>query len=110
MVAMKQACEFVRGLGYKLRMMGIPVDKPSFMFGDNQSMLANTANPGSTIKKKSQSICFHFISEGCAYDEWSTAYVKTCENIADLLTKSLPNGENRWHFVNKILHWLVEKG
>ena len=52
MVAMKQACEFVRGLRYKLRMMGIPVDEPSFVFGDNQSLLANTANPGSTINKK----------------------------------------------------------
>ena len=109
MVAMKQACEFVRGLRYKLRMMSIPVDEPSFMFGDNQSVLDKTANPGSTIKKKSQSIFFHFICKGCARDEWRTAYVKTCENIADLLTKYLPNGEKRWHFVNKILHWLVIK-
>ena len=92
MVAMKQACEFVQGLRYKLRMMGNPVYEPSFMFGDNHSVLANTANPGSTINKKSQSICFHFIREGWARDEWRTAYVKTCENIADLLTKSLPNG------------------
>ena len=110
MVAMKQACEFVRGLRYKLRMMGIPVDEPSFMFGDNQSVLSNTANPGSTIKNKSQSICFHFIHEGCARDEWRTDYVKTCENIADLLKKSLPNWDKRWHFLNKILHWLGGKG
>ena len=91
-------------------MMVIPVDEPSFVFGDNQSMLGNTANPGSTIKNKSQLICFHFICEGCARDEWCTAYVKTCENIADLLTKYLPNREKRWHFVNKILHWLGVKG
>ena len=104
MVAMKQACEFVRGLRYKLRMMGIPVDEPSLMFGDNQSVLDNTANPGSTIKNKSQLICFHFILEGCACDEWRTAYVKTCDNIAYLLTKYIPNGEKRWHFVKTILH------
>ena len=73
-------------------MMGIPVDEPSFMFGDNHSVLDNTANPGSTINKKSQSICFHLICEGCDRDEWRTAYVKTCENIANLLTKALPNG------------------
>ena len=109
-VVMKQAYEFVRVLRYKLHMMGIPVDEPSFVFGDYQSVLANTANPGSTIKKKSQSICFHFIREGCARDEWRTAHVKNCENIADLLTKSLPNGEKRWHFVKKILHWLGGKG
>ena len=110
MVAMKQACEFVRGLRYKLRMMVIPLDEPLFMFVDNQSLLDNTANPGSTIKKKYQSIFFHFIREGCARDEWRTAYVNTCENIADLLTKSLPKGEKRWHFVKKNIHWLVGKG
>ena len=110
MVAMKQSCEFVQGLRYKLRMMGIPVDEPSFMFGDNQSVLGNTAYPGSNIKYKSQSICFHFIREGWARDEWRTEYVKTYENIADLLTKYLPNGDKRWHFMNKILHWLGGKG
>ena len=110
MVAMKQACEFVGGLRYKLLMMDTPVDELSFMFGDNQYVLATTANPGSTIKNKSQSICFHFIREGFARDEWRTAYVKTCENIDDLLKKSLPNGDKPWHFVNKILHWLGGKG
>ena len=91
-------------------MIDIPVDEPSFMFGDNQSVLANTVNPGSTIKKKSQLICFHFIREGCARDEWRTYYVKTCENIEDLLTKYLPTRDKRWHFVNKTLHWLGLKG
>ena len=109
MVAMKQAFEFVRGLRYKLCIMGIPVDEPSFMFGDNQSVLANTANPGSTTNKKAQLICFHFIRECCACDEWRTAYVKTCKNVANLLMKYLPNREKRWHFVNKILHWLGVK-
>ena len=68
MVAMKQAGEYVRGMRYKLCMMGIPVDEPSFVFSDNQSVLDNTANPGSTIKNKSQLICFNFIREGCARD------------------------------------------
>ena len=74
-------------------MMGISVDELVLIFGDNQYVLANTNNPGSTIKKKYQSICFHFIREGCAQEKWCTAYVKTCENIADLLTKYLISGE-----------------
>jgi hypothetical protein len=41
-VAMKQATEYIRGLRYKLRMMGITVDEPAYVFGDNQSVLANT--------------------------------------------------------------------
>ena len=31
-IAMKQCCEYVRGLRYKLRMMGIPVDLPTYFF------------------------------------------------------------------------------
>jgi len=52
--AMKTCCEYVRGLRYKLRMMGIPVYGPTFIYGDNQSVLANTTIPDSTLKKKSQ--------------------------------------------------------
>ena len=60
-IAMKQCCEYVRGLRYKLRMMGIPCEDPTFLFGDNQSVLANTTIPDSTLKKKSQSIAYHFV-------------------------------------------------
>ena len=69
-VAMKQATEYIRGLRYKLRMMGITVDEPAFVFGDNQSVLANTTSPGSTLKKKTDAIAYHFVCEGCARDEW----------------------------------------
>ena len=67
--AMKQATEFVRGLRYKLKMMGIPVDGPALIFGENQSILANTTMPESTLKKKTQSIVYHFVREGSACDE-----------------------------------------
>ena len=67
---MKQCCEYVRGLRYKLWMMGIPCEDPTFIFGDNQSVLANTTIPNSMLKKKSQSIAYHFVREGAAQDEW----------------------------------------
>ena len=103
-VAMKQATEYVRGLRYKLRMLGIPVEDPAFVFGDNQSVLANTSNPASTLKKKSNAICYHFVREGCAAGEWITAYVNTHLNVADMFTKPLPSGEKRWSFVRRLLH------
>ena len=102
-IAMKQCCEYLRGLRYKLRMMGIPCDTPAYIEGDNQSVLANTTIPDSTLKKKSQSIAYHLIREGVARDEWRTAYVNTHENEADILTKLLPNGEKRQGFVKRVL-------
>jgi hypothetical protein len=51
-------------------MMGITVDEPAFVFGDNKSVLANTTTPGSMLKEKSNAIAYHFVCEGCARDEW----------------------------------------
>jgi hypothetical protein len=103
-VAMKQCCEYLRGLRYKLRMMGISCEGPVYIQGDNQSVLANTTRPNSMLKKKNQSIAYHFIREGAARDEWRTSYVNTHENEADLLTKLLPFGAKRIGFVKRMLH------
>ena len=84
--------------------MGIPVEGPTYIYGDNQSVLANTTIPDSTLKKKSQSIAYHFVLEGAARCEWRTSYVNTHDNEADLLTKQLPHGEKRKGFVRNLLH------
>jgi hypothetical protein len=108
-VAMKQACEYVRGLRYKLRMMGIKVDEPTFIFGDNKSVLYNTTSPGSTLKKKSNAIAYHFVREGVARDEWRTAYVGSDDNVADMLTKPL-SGPKRVKFVRMMLQHIYPEG
>ena len=107
-VAMKQCCEYLRGLRYKLRMMGIPCNGPVYIQGDNQSVLANTTIPESTLKKKSQSLCYHFVREGVARDEWRTTYLNTNENEADLLTKIL-GGVKRKSFVRALLHHIYDR-
>ena len=85
-------------------MMCIPVEGPTYIYGDNQSVLANTTIPESTLKKKSQTIAYHFVREGVARDEWRTSYVNTHDNEADLLTKQQPHGEKRKGFVCNLLH------
>ena len=106
-IAMKVCCEYLRGLRYKLRMMGIPCDFPSYIYGDNQSVLANSTNPFSQLKKKSSSIAYHYIREGVAKDEWRTTYINTHYNLADLFTKPLPGGEKRTRFVQMVLHHIT---
>ena len=107
-IAMKQLCEYLRGMRYKLRMMGIPVEGPVFIQGDNQSVLASTTIPESTLKKKSQSIAYHLVREGSARDEWRASYINTHDNESDLLTKVLPAGEKRKRFVGNLLHHIYE--
>ena len=74
---MKSCCENVRGLRYKLRMLGIPVELPTYIFGDNQSVLVNSSKLHSSFKKKLSSIVFHFVHEGAAKDEWRVDYLNT---------------------------------
>lgn len=107
--AMKQCTEYIRGLRYKLRMMGIDCLGPAYIYGDNQSVLANTTMPHSVLKKKSNSIAYHFVREGCAKQEWITTYVSTHSNPADLLTKPLASGEKRKKFVKMLLYHLYDE-
>ena len=91
-------------------MMGIACNKPTYIEGDNQSVLANSSIPDSTLKKKSQSIAYFFVREGSARDEWRVAYVKSSLNEADLLTKQLPHGEKRKSFIRNLLHHIFRSG
>jgi len=89
--------------------MGIPVLGPSYIGGDNQSVLANSSIPESQLKKKSQSIAYHFVREGAVRDEWRTAFVDTHSNESDLLTKVMPDGDKRRGFVRKMLHYIYDE-
>jgi hypothetical protein len=102
-MALKTAVEVNRGFRYKLRMMGVPIDGPTYIKGDNMSVLANTSNPESTLKKKSNSIAYHLVRESVAMDECRTAYIKTDDNAADLMTKPLPRGERRERLLRKLM-------
>ena len=87
--AMEVCCKYIYNLRYKLRMMGILVNGADYIEVDNQSVLSNTTIPNSTIKKKSQSILYHFVHEGVAREKWRTWYISTDDNKADLLTNQL---------------------
>ena len=103
-VAMKQGVETARGIRYKLRMMGIPLFSPTYVYGDNMSVIHNTQRPESTLKKKSNAICYHAIRESVAMGESLTSHIPTEMNPADLCTKIIPGGAKREHLVSLILY------
>jgi hypothetical protein len=51
-VAMKLGVEALWGIRYKLRMTGVPIAGPTYAYGDNMSVIHNTQQPESTLKKK----------------------------------------------------------
>ena len=71
-------------------MMGVPVLRPSFVLGNNQSVIFNTSQPESTLKKKekkSNLICYHAVCESVATGDMLTGHVPSKLNMANLLTK-----------------------
>ena len=76
-VNMKQGMEYVRGLRYKLQMMGLIISGPTFVYGNNMSVIHNTQRPESTLQKKSNSICYHAMRESVAIGESLTGHIPT---------------------------------
>ena len=103
-VAMKHGIETVRGVRHKLRMMGVPLNEPTYVYGDNMSVIHNTQKPESMLKKKSNSICYHAIRESVAMGESLTGHISSRDNSADIATKVIPVGQLRKHLVKKLLH------
>ncbi len=108
-VAMKQGMEALRGLRYKLRMMGVPISGPSYIYGDNMSVVHNTQRPESTLKKKSNSVCYHAVRESVAMGESLTGHVSTHNNPADIATKVIPGGMKRDHLVGLVLYDITDR-
>jgi hypothetical protein len=80
-VALKTAMEAIRGLRYKLRMMGVPIAGSSYVFCDNRSMIENSSRPESLLKKKSNAIAYYAVREACGMNEKLICYVKTDDNV-----------------------------
>ena len=51
-IALRIATELIEGLRYKLRMLGIPLDGPANVFGNNQLVINNATIPELPLKKK----------------------------------------------------------
>jgi hypothetical protein len=50
-VAMKHGIKTLGGLRYKIRMMGIALSWPTYVYSDNKSQVTNSSRPNSTLKK-----------------------------------------------------------
>ena len=57
-------------------------------------------HPRSRLKKKSYAICYRYMREGCARMEAIAAYMKSFDDIADLLPKHRPDFQGRHYLLD----------
>ena len=102
-VAMKTGVEALRGIRYKLHMMGVPLTGPTYVYGNNMSVIYNTSRPESTLKKRINSICYHTVREAVASGKCLTTHCRTGDNYSDMMNKVLYRQKKREN-VTRILY------
>jgi hypothetical protein len=66
LVASRISTELILGVRYMLRSLGVALDGPALMSGDNMSVVLNTTVPSSVLKKKHNAIAYHRVREAIA--------------------------------------------
>ena len=82
-----QGIDALKGLRYELRMMGILISKFSYIYGENMSVLHNKPRPESFLRKKSNLVCCHVVSESFAMRKSLIGHIPSKENVTDLMTQ-----------------------
>ena len=85
----RTATEEALGVRYLLCSLGINLDGPKIVLGDNESLLISVNNPKSAISLLHHGISFHLSRESEAALATSRFHVKSDANISDGLTKAL---------------------
>ena len=99
LVASRIAVDMIIEQRYKLRMLGIKLEKTSLLVGDNMSVVLNTTLPSSNLKKKHQACNFHRVREMIAGSILSYGHIVSTENVADICTK--PLGRQAFAYLTK---------
>ena len=99
---MKQGITALRGLRYKLRMMGIPISGPLYIYGDNMSVVHSSSRPESVLTKKRNLVSYHVVHESVGMGESPVDHIPSKENVTALMTKVL-HGQNKKYLVSNIL-------
>jgi hypothetical protein len=107
LVASRVATELILEVRYMLRSLGVALDGPALMLGDNITVVFNTTVPSSVLKKKHNAIAYHRVREAIATRIMRFAYIKSEENVSDVLTKPLIN--EKFHYLMKKWLFLVQE-
>lgn len=89
--AMRAAVEEAQSIRHMLRCLGVPVDSPTKLFGDNLGVIQNAGEPDADLKKKHVAISFHLVREAVAAGIVTPYWIDTNSNFADILTKQIPS-------------------
>jgi hypothetical protein len=103
-VAAKQAVEQIMAMRTTLRYLGVEVHGPTFLFGDNGSVVTNSSVPESPLRKRHQALAYHFTREAIAAKVVDFRHLPGTINPSDLLSKHWGYAQV-WPMLRTMLFW-----
>jgi hypothetical protein len=101
-VAGRTATEQVINMHYVLRMMGVPIDGPAYMFGDNKSVITSSMIPHLMLGKRHNILSYHRYREAIATG--ISNILCHMEDLSDVMTKFLAHAVS-YPLVKYFLYW-----
>ena len=86
---MKHSMENLCVICYKFHMMGVLIKGLSYVYDDNMPIVINVTKPESTLRKKSNLICYHAVCGAVEIGLALVADIPTKKNHSDLFPKVL---------------------
>jgi hypothetical protein len=89
MVSCRIACEQIMDIRYTLRMLGVPLEGPAWLFGDNKGVVDSVTIPHSKLAKRWVALSYHRAREAIASGYVNFLHLEGRQNPSDTLTKNL---------------------
>ena len=103
-VAARMGVDKTIDLVFALKAMGVPVEEPAWMLGDNQSVITSSVIPSSTLKKRWIALAYHRVRAAIAHRIIRFCHVDSANNASDFLTKALGH-QKGWPLIQPLLFW-----
>jgi hypothetical protein len=88
LVASRIATKLILEVRYMRWSLGVVLDAPVLMLGNNMPVVFNTIFPSSFLKKKHNAIAYHRVKEVISERTIRFSYIKSEVNVSDVMTKS----------------------
>jgi len=85
--AARTAIEQQRSNKLTLMYLGVPIDGPALLLGDNKTIVDNTTTPHGKLHKRHLMLSYHYVRESIASGSYKYAFVSGKDNLSDILSK-----------------------
>ena len=103
-IAAKLAVEQIMAMRLTLRYLGVEIKGSTRLFGDNGSVVTSASVPDSPLRKRHQSLAYHYTREAIAAGAVDFRHIPGHLNPADILSKHW-GYQQVWPMLRTIMFW-----